>query len=178
MCSSVAAGLLAIVAFHLSMISTSVPPSPDEQKQVDQAIRVLESKGFAREAFMLRHTVTFRGTDNWLNGLAAKENAFAATNFPFQIVTLYPDFYKRAGDDTERAMILLHEAQHLLASSEAESYEYVWRNREQLGWTQLSHGTTETYVSIEQQTREYAPHLFNCRQNIWDDCTATLRAQK
>ena len=177
MLSSAFASFLAVVAFHLSMIATSAPPSLEEKKVVDRAIDVLDAKGFEREVFLLRHTATFRSTDNWLNFLAVRENAFAATNFPFQIVTLYPDFYERASDDTERAMILLHESQHLMAKNEASAYEYVWRHREQLGWTQLNHGTTGTYVTIEQQTRELAPQLFNCPSNFWNDCTESLRAK-
>jgi len=176
--SSALAALLALAAFHLSLIATSAPLSSDEASAVDRAIDLLDSKGFATEVFVLRHTTTFRGTDNWVNLLSKKENAFAATNLPFQIVTLYPDFYTRANDETERAMILLHEAQHLMARDEPAAYSYVWRNRERLGWTQLTHGTTGTYVTIEQQTREYAPELFSCPSKIWNDCTETMRAHK
>jgi len=178
MFSSAFAGFLAIVAFHLSMIATSAPLSLQEKEAVDRAIHLLDARGFESEVFLLRHTATFRGTDNWFNLLTPKENAFAATNFPFQIVTLYSDFFARASDDTERAMILLHEAQHLKTRNEASAYEYVWRHRHELGWTQLTHGTTETYVTIEQQTRQHVPELFECPSKIWNDCTETLTAQR
>lgn len=178
MLSSALAALLALAAFHLSLVATSAPLSSDEAKAVDRAIELLDSKGFTTEVFLLRHTTTFRSTDNWLNLVAHKENAFAATNLPFQIITLYPDFYTRASDDTERAMILLHEAQHLMAKDETAAYSYVWRNRERLGWTQLTHGTTPTYVTIEQQTREHAPDLFSCPSKVWNDCTETLNARR
>ena len=176
--SSALAALLAVLAFHLSMVATAAPLYFEEEHAVERAIGLLKAKGFEKEAFLLEHTVTFRSTDNWLNRLAVKEDAFAATNLPFQIVTLYPDFYTRPSDDTERAMILLHEAQHLLGKDEASAYAYVWQNRARLGWTQLAYGTTETYVTIEQQTRENAPELFNCPSKVWNDCTESLTAQK
>ena len=94
------------------------------------------------------------------------------------MITLYDDFYKRATDDTERAMILLHEAQHLLGANEHSAYSYVWRHRRQLGWTQLTHGTTETYVTIAEQTRENAPDLFDCPSKVWSDCTETLSVRR
>ena len=170
--------VLAVLAFHLSMVSTAAPLYFEDEHTVERAIQLLRSKGFEKEAFLLDHTVTFRSTDNWLNRIAEKENAFAATNPPFQIVTLYPDFYNRPADDTERAMILLHEAQHLMGKDEAAAYAYVWQNRFRLGWTQLAYGTTETYVTIEQLTRENAPELFKCPSKLWNDCTETLKVRK
>lgn len=175
--SSVFAAFLALVAFHLSLVATSAPLSLEERDAVNRAIDLLEERGFETEVFLLRRTTTFRGTDNWLNLLAEKERAFASSNVPFQLVTLYSDFYAKAADDTERAMILLHEAQHLMARDEAAAYAYVWQNRGRLGWTQLTHGTTVTYITIEQQTREHAPELFNCPSNIWNDCTEELKTK-
>lgn len=166
-----AAAILAVIAFYLSLISTSLPPTPAERQQIDQAIQLLADRGFADEVFVLKGTTTFRGTDHWLNSFIEKENAYASTNFPFQIVTLYPDFYSKAVDKTERAMILLHEARHLMGENENQAYAYVWRNRKVLGWTMRSHGTTESYVTIEQQTREAAPEIFNCPEKPWEDCT-------
>jgi len=172
------AALLAIIAFYCSLIASSTSLWPEDKAAVDRAISVLAEKGFDREVFLLRHTVAFRGSDNWLNRLTKQDNAYAATNFPFQIITLYPDFYTKAADDTERAMVLLHEAQHLKGGDEKAAYSFVWQNRDRLGWTQLSHGTTPSYITIEQQTREFAPELFTCRQNLWNDCTETLALKK
>jgi len=174
--SSALAALLALAAFHLSLVASALPPTPEQAVMVGRAIDILDAKGFRTEALLLRHGATFRETDNWLNAIAHKENAFAATNFPFGIVTVYSDFYRRATDDTERAVILLHEAQHLMGKDEKAAYEYVWLHRADLGWTQLAYGTSPTYVTIEQQTREMAPALFNCPSNLWSDCTETLRA--
>lgn len=165
------AAILAIIAFYLSLVSTSQPPTSSEQQQIDQAIELLAERGFSDEVFVLKGTTTFRATDHWLNSFVEKENAYASTNFPFQIVTLYSDFYTKAVDKTERAMILLHEARHLMGEDENQAYSYVWRHRKDLGWTLRSHGTTESYVTIEQQTRENAPELFNCPEKPWEDCT-------
>jgi hypothetical protein len=170
--------IIALTLFYFSMLTSSKPVTPAAKAAIDRAVAVLESKGFDQEVFLLRHTAVFRSTDNWLNRMNFNENAYAATNFPFQVITLYPDFYNKASDDTERAMILLHEAQHLKGSDEADAYAYVWENRERLGWTQLSHGTTPTYTTIEQQTREYVPELFTCSTNLWNDCTEILRVKR
>ena len=175
--SLVTVGILTLAAFHLSLVATSAPLSPDERATVDRAIDLLVEKGFAAEAEVLRKTATFRRTDHWLNRIAGKENAFAATNFPFQIVTTYEDFFSRASDDTERAMVLLHEARHLMGADEAQAQNYVWRNRRKLGWTQLTHGTTETFITVQQQTRDQVPALFTCSNRNWNDCTETLRAR-
>jgi hypothetical protein len=165
------AGVLAIVAFYLSLVTTSLPPAPHEQPAINRAVAILEEKGFTKEVFLLKNTVTFRSTDHWLNALVEKENAYASTNFPFQIITVYPDFHVKAADDVERAMVLLHEARHLMGEGEKEAYAYVWQNREKLGWTQLSHGTTPTYITISELTREYSPELFTCPDGLWNDCT-------
>ena len=163
--------VLALVAFYLSLISTSLPPTAYERGQIDRAMVVLANSGFSDEVFLLKGTATFRRTDHWLNALTEKENAYASTNFPFQIVTVYPDFFSKAADDTERAMILLHEDRHLMGEDENEAYAYVWRHRKQLGWSMESHGTTETFLTVEAQTRDNAPELFNCPQKPWEDCT-------
>lgn len=165
------AAVLTTVAFYLSLITTSLPIAPYNRASIDRAISLLQQKGFEREAFLLRRTATFRSTDHWLNSLIFKENAYAATNFPMQIITVYPDFYYKTVDDTERAMVLLHEAQHLQGKNEAEAYAYVWQNRERLGWTLRTHGSTPSYVTIEQQTRENAPEIFVCGDKQFYDCT-------
>jgi len=176
--SCAVAAMLAIFAFYLSLIASSAPLELNERLAVQRAIRVLEDKGFDRDAFLLRHTVTFRSTDNWLNLMTKEDKAYAATNFPFQIITLYPDFYKKTTDDTERAIVLLHEAQHLKGADEATAYSYVWKHREQLGWNQLRYGTTPSYVTISEQTRDIAPELFRCHDKVFDDCTETLEAKR
>ena len=163
--------LCLISIFHSSLLVSSQPLRADENAAVERAINLLDAKGFEGEAFLLRRLTVFRNTDSWLNSLTQKENAYAAANFPFNIITLYPDFFTKAQDDTERAMILLHEAQHLKVADEREAYEFAWRNREKVGWTILTHGTTESYITIEAMTRETVPELFSCTDRMWDDCT-------
>src|SRR2546425_9802853 len=55
------AGFLGIVILYLSMVTTSAPMSSSDMRPIDRAIAVLESRGFDREGFLLRHTATFRG---------------------------------------------------------------------------------------------------------------------
>jgi hypothetical protein len=172
------ASVLAIVAFYLSLLTTSLPPAPHDRPAIERAITLLAEKGFDREVLLLRNTVTFRSTDHWLNMISDKENAYAATNFPFQIITLYPDFFIKTTDDTERAIVLLHEARHLMGENEEQAYAYVWKSRFRVGWTLRTHGTTSSYVTIEEQTREHVPGLFNCPEKPWDDCTELIKKKR
>lgn len=120
---------------------------------------------------MLDYLTSYRADDNWLNASVDKENAYAATNFPFEVMTIYPDFFNYPVDDTERAAILLHEAQHLKGADEKEAYEFVWKNRKKLGWTKEKYGSSIIYQNVRRQTREYAPQLFVCNLNEYADCT-------
>ena len=163
--------LALIVGFYLSLIGTAKTLTRDEKDVVRSAIKVLKDKGFSREVMFLDTFTVYRSTDNWLNASVAKENAFAATNFPFEIVTLYPDFFTYPSDDTERAAILLHEACHLQGSDENEAYEFVWKNREKLGWTQEKYANSQVWKNIRHQTLEYAPHLFACDPSEFYGCT-------
>ena len=173
--TSAIAALIAFGVFYSSLIATSDPISVVQYSEVNDAIAILEAKGFEREAFLLRNTAQFRRSDHWLNDATLHADSYAATNFPFQIVTLYPDFYSKTTDDIERAMVLLHEAKHLESKDENVAYSFVWQNRHRLGWTQLSHGTTPTYITISDQTREFAPELFTCPDRLWNDCTESIK---
>jgi hypothetical protein len=160
-----------LFGFYLSLLMTSKSLVYDEKQAVKKSIEILETKGFDGEVFLLRYLTSFRGNDNWLNASTRDENAYGATNFPFEIITIYPEFYLVPQDDTERAMILLHEAQHLKGADEKEAYEYVWRNRKRLGWTRETHGSSKIFINVEKQTREFAPNLFRCDWNVGNDCT-------
>ena len=161
----------AVLAFYLSMIFTSSSLSYNEKKQVESAIKILDEKGFSKEVFLLNYLTSFRADDNWLNASTRFESAYAATNFPFEIMTVYPDFFTYTMDDTERAAILLHEAQHLKGADEKEAYEFVWRNRKKLGWTKETHGSSVIWRNVRQQTKENAPNLFVCTWTEYGDCT-------
>ncbi|MBA3352781.1 MAG: hypothetical protein H0U23_10215 [Blastocatellia bacterium] len=134
------------LGFYTSLIFSADKLTAEERAQVDESIRILEERGFQDEAFLLKHLAAFRANDNWLNASVAKENAYAATNFPFEIVTLYPDFFTYPVDATERAAILLHEAKHLQGKDEKDAYEYVWRNRKRLGWKFEAYRTSAIWM--------------------------------
>lgn len=163
--------LFALVGFYLSLIFTSAPLNYAEKNQIEKAVRILDEKGFSDEVFFLRHLTVYRGNDNWLNASTRLENAYAATNFPFEIMTVYPDFFKNTVSDVERAALLLHEARHLKGADEEDAYDFVWRNRQKLGWTRELYGNSPVWRNVRKQTREYAPKLFLCPRNEADDCT-------
>src|SRR5262245_44851346 len=96
-----------------SLVWTSDGLLDERRAIVDAGIDTLERAGFGDEAGALRRYATFRGTDNWWNRHVGHASAYAATNFPFGVVTLYPAFFRLTVDDTERAAILLHESYHL-----------------------------------------------------------------
>ncbi len=162
---------IALAGFYASMVFSASALSYEQKKTVERSIRILEEKGFSNEAFILKRLAVFRGNDNWLNASVVKERAFAATNFPFEIVTLYPDFFEYPADDTERAAILLHEARHLKGEDEKEAYEFVWKNRKKLGWVSENYADSVVWNEIRKQTREFAPNLFVCDVNPFGDCT-------
>lgn len=160
-----------VFVFYLSMVFTSAPLDTNQKATVARSIRILEEKGFAREVFLLEHLTAFRSNDNWLNASTRLENAYAATNFPFEIMTVYPEFFSQTTDDTERAAILLHEAAHLKGGDEKDAYEFVWRNRKKLGWTAESYAHSPVWRNVRRQTRENAPNLFVCETAEFGDCT-------
>lgn len=165
---AVSAVLLTIA--YLSLLYSATQITAANRMEVDAAINLLDQRGFEREAFLLRWTA-FRANDNWFNVMTKHDNAYAATNFPFEIITVYEDFFTKPIDTTERAAILLHEAQHLQGSGEEKAYEYAWRNRFKLGWTREHYGNTVIYINVLQSTRETVPALFQCERNIEHDCT-------
>ena len=163
--------LAVLFGFYLSLIASAKSLNMDEKYAVRRAVAVLREKGFNDEALLLDRFTVFRSNDNWLNASVAKENAYAATNFPFEIMTLYPDFFTYPVDDIERAAVLLHESKHLAGKNEHDAYEFVWKNRKQLGWTKERYGSSPVWENVRRQTRENAPELFVCAHNELNDCT-------
>ena len=163
--------LMAIGIFYSSLIFTAAPLTASERERVDVAVQLLEQRSFINEAFLLRDLATFRRNDNWLNAAVPKESAFAATNYPFAVITLYPDFFTYTMDDIERAAILLHEARHLKGYNEEDAYEFVWRNRKYLGWTEDKYGDSVVWRNVRRQTKDFAPNLFVCEFRPLGDCT-------
>lgn len=157
---AIVVAFLVVVVLHTSLLLTSQRITPEQRSVVMDAVRVLEERGFESEAWRLRHLASFRSEDNWWNAYVGHADAYAATNFPFQIVTLYPDFFRVPADDTERAAVLLHEAQHMTGANEPRAFAEVWMRHTQLGWTEETHGMTRVWRGTRELTREHAPHLF------------------
>lgn len=163
--------LATIAGFYLSLIVSSKPLAAEQKQTVKRAVDLIRERGFLSEADLLDSFAAYRGTDNWLNSLVPKENAYAATNYPFGILTLYPEFFTYPIDDTERAAILLHEAVHLRGGDEKDAYQFVWVNRQKLGWVKQTHFKSQLWRNVRLQTREYAPALFVCEGGEANDCT-------
>ena len=159
-----------IVAWHGSLLLTSDAATMSQRLQVRGAVEVIERGGFSREAFLLRRLTCFRTTDNWWNRAVGHGEAYAATNFPFEVITLYPEFFKYPTDDTERAVILLHEARHLAGAGEEEAFKSVWRDKARLGWTREKYSETRVWKNVSDFTRRYAPELFTCGADGRQDC--------
>ncbi|HWS89721.1 MAG TPA: zinc finger Ran-binding domain-containing protein [Pyrinomonadaceae bacterium] len=162
--------LFLLVGCHASLLFTSEGVTYDERRQVSRAVELIERAGFERETFLLKRLTNFRTTDNWLNAYAGHANAYASTNFPFEIVTLYPDFFRYPADDVERAVILLHEARHLAGADEEEACASVWRDKERLGWTREKYGKTRVWQNVAELSRRFAPQLFDCGEDGQQDC--------
>jgi hypothetical protein len=156
---------------YVSLLATSERLVSEQKQVVYRAISVLEQNGFTRDASMLRHFASFRSTDNWWNRYLGHREAYAATNFPFEVVTLYPEFFNVAVDDNERAIILLHESYHLFGYGEASTLEGVWRNKARLGWTAEKYGQTKVWKNTIELTRGTVPQLFQCGADGQTDCT-------
>ena len=165
---------LAILGFYLSLLFTSKALNYDEKAKVKRAIAVLDEKGFSGEVFLLSYLTSFRENDNWLNASTKEENAYAATNFPFEIMTVYTDFFQYPVDDTERAAVLLHEAQHLKGADEKEAYEFVLQNPKKLGCTKEKYLDSVGWRNVRKQTKEICPELFVCDVNEYGDCTESI----
>jgi hypothetical protein len=166
------AGVIVALIFiwSRSLLLTSDPIGGTQSQVVIQAIRVLEQAGFSREVVMLRSFANFRASDNWWNRYLGHRDAYAATNFPLGVVTLYPAFFTVPSDDTERAVILLHEAQHLLGAGEDAALERVWREKPRLGWTGDAYARTKVWANTKEWTAANVPALFTCGPNRSADC--------
>ncbi|HEX8190456.1 MAG TPA: Ran-binding zinc finger domain-containing protein [Pyrinomonadaceae bacterium] len=159
-----------LAGWRASLLYTSTAATYDERAQVGRAVELIERGGFTREAFLLRRLTNFRTTDNWLNAYAGHANAYASANFPFEIVTLYPDFFRYPADDVERAVILLHEARHLAGADEEGACATVWRDKARLGWTRERYGRTRVWHNVTELSRRHAPKLFECGEDGMQDC--------
>ena len=162
---------LAIVVFaFLSLLMTSDGLNPDQERMVREAIAVVEQGGFHREANVLRRVVFFRSSDNWWNEYVGHQNAYAATNFPFAVVTLYSGFFRFSIDATERAAILLHESHHVFGADERTALQRVWLDKGRLGWTAERYSRTRVWRNTREWTNGAIPVLFQCGDDQRSDC--------
>jgi hypothetical protein len=163
--------VLLLFIFYMSLLLTSEDLDYEQTQTVNKAIALLEEKGFGSRAFVLRRLVRYRGTDSWWNQSVGHRDAYAATNFPFEVLTLYPEFFQVAVDDEERAAILLHESYHLLGSGEETALEQVWRDKQRLGWTADKYGKTKVWINTRELTMAQVPNLFICGTDGKSDCS-------
>ncbi len=160
-----------LVAWYASLTNTSDPLRAEQRQAVERAITILQQRGFTAEASLLHRVTTFRATDHWWNRQFGHPQAYAATNFPFEVMTLYPEFFTKAVDDTERAAILLHESYHLRGAGEEKAHAQVWQVKDKLGYTADKYSKTNVWINMRDDTMTYAPALFSCGASGRDDCT-------
>jgi len=162
--------VFACFAWSRSLLMTSTPIEADQLAVVMRSVDILEHAGFSKEVFALRYLANYRATDNWWNIHVGHSQAYAATNFPLGVVTLYEPFFLVAADDTERAAILLHEAEHLLGAGETAALETTWRQKSRLGWTEEQYGETKVWKNTREWTIADVPSLFHCGADGEGDC--------
>jgi hypothetical protein len=162
--------LTILASAHASLLITSEPLSDSERRIVMDAVGALDRAGFTREAWALRRLVSFRRTDNWWNRYVGHATAYAATNFPFAVITVYPAFFRYPIDEVERATILLHESSHLFGDDEKFALHRVWLEKDRLGWTSLSYGHTRVWKNTREWTVNEIPSMFSCGEDGKSDC--------
>lgn len=159
-----------LIIFYSSLLLSSDGLNADQRAKVETAITLIKSSGLTKEAFVLDHLASFRATDNWLNVYVGHRDAYAATNFPFEVVTLYPEFFEVPVDDRERAAVLLHEARHLLGDGEDAALQNTWQRKRQLGWTADKYGQTRVWDATMRLTKATFPYMFQCGGSGDQDC--------
>ena len=159
-----------LIIWYVSLRVSSDGLQPDQRAKVEAGIAFLQQHGFDREVFVLRRMTTFRSTDSWWNRYLGHRDAYAATNFPFEIVTLYPEFFEVPVDDCERAAVLLHESRHLLGDGEEAAVMTTWKNKKRLGWTSDRYRQTRVWDATERLTKAQFPYMFQCGIDSQSDC--------
>lgn len=166
----ISATAILLIIFYASLLFSADRPNADQLVKIQSAIDLLQQRGFTREAFVLNHVASFRATDNWLNAYVGHRDAYAATNFPFEVVTLYPEFFEAPVDDCERAAVLLHEARHLFGNGEDAALEHTWKSKRQLGWTSEKYKQTRVWDATMRLTKSRFPYMFQCGGDGQTDC--------
>ena len=73
-------------------------------------------------------------------------------------------------DDTERAVILLHEGHHLFGDGEEAALRRVWLEKQRLGWSADKYGQSKVWKNTREWTEESVPGLFKCGTDGHADC--------
>ena len=162
---------LLLFTWWASLLLSSAGLDTTQRTTVGRAIDLLRDQGFSREVLLLERLTSFRSSDNWWNTYVGHPFAYASTNFPFEVMTLYAPFFEKTEDDVERAIILLHEAQHLQGFGEQRALEMVWRSKARLGWTAAEYGGTRLWKNTREWTADEAPLLFGCGTDYQSDCS-------
>jgi len=162
--------LTLLLVYFMSLLVTSEGLDVNERRTVADAIAVLKKAGFSKETFVLDNLARYRSSDNWWNSYMGHQDAYAATNFPFEVVTLYPGFFTAAVDDIERAAILLHESYHLFGAGEDAALQGVWLEKQRLGWTEEQYSRTKVWKNTKEWTTGSLPGLFRCGTDGHSDC--------
>ena len=160
---------IVVVAF-LSLLMTSEGLSDEQQRIGTGAVALGEWCVSTRQSRVLRGVVFYRSSDNWWNTHVGHQNAYAATNFPFAVVTLYPGFFRVSVDATERAAILLHESHHVFGADERTALQRVWIDKRRLGWTAPLYNRTRVWRNTKEWTNGAIPVLFQCGDDRQSDC--------
>ena len=162
--------IVLVFAWWASLLLSSDGLDAQQRATVERAVAILRARGFEREVFLLDNMTFFRSSDNWWNKHVGHAQAYAATNFPFQVVTLYPPFFERSADDVERAVILLHEAQHLRGRDEPTALAKVWQEKARVGWTAANYSHTRVWKNTREWTHTELPRYFSCGLDFRSDC--------
>jgi hypothetical protein len=166
------AGVTLVILFtwYVSLLASSDGLSDEQRLAVSDAIAVLEQSGFTHEARVLSGVVRYRGTDHWWNEYVGHPSAYAATNFPFAVITLYAPFFRYALDETERAAILLHESYHVLGANEKSALLRTWLAKHRIGWTADHYGHSRVWRNTREWTADTLPELFSCGADGLSEC--------
>jgi hypothetical protein len=162
--------LFCLLLAYISLLLTSHPLNSDQRQMVDRSIEVIRESGLDSEARLLRSVVSYRSTDNWWNRFIGHRDAYASTNFPFQVMTLYREFFETTEDDIERASILLHEYFHLLGKGEEEALAETWKKKSLIGWNEDEYGESVVWRNVKELTETNVPSLFECGAGGDEDC--------
>ena len=169
---------LVLFGWWVSLFATSEGLDDEQQVIVYRAVDLLEERGFSKEVFALRNVARFRSTDNWWNLYNGHYQAYAATNFPFEIVTIYdcaaPSLRRRPSGAALRAGGSPRARRRPAAGRRTRT----WTLKERLGWTADVYGRSKVWKNTREWTQASAPDMFTCKEVEIDCTTVSLEAEQ